>query len=62
MSKAALPLHTRRESESQLVRQTSTRKHPATAKAAGIQRRRTPHTLQRRDSLRRAGVKGRMPG
>ena len=62
MSQAALPLHTRRESERQLVRRTSTRKRPATAKAAGIQRRRTPHTLQRRDSLRRAGVKGRMPG
>ena len=53
VSKARLPLHEKRESERRKVRLTVKRR-PA---ASVPKRRRTPHTLERVDSFRRAGVK-----
>ena len=56
LSKASLPLHERREKERVLVKKTA-QKRPAAAQRGDVKRRRTPHTLKRCDSLRRAGVK-----
>ena len=50
--KAKLPLHEKRKEEAHLVRKRQMKKP-----SSGVKRKRTPLTLKRQDSLRRAGVR-----
>ena len=59
-SKADLTLHNDREKQRHKVKQMRL-KRPASADASKSVSRRTPTTLCRKDSLRRAGVRGRVP-
>ena len=56
-SKAKLRLHEKREQERLLVKKQVKKKPSCSGTEVGVKRRRTPLTLERQDSLRRAGVR-----
>ena len=61
IEKASLQLHPQREEERAKVKEGVRKKPAGHVHSSSLKRRRTPHTLDRQDNLRRAGVRGRKP-
>ena len=61
IEKAPLQLHPQREEERAKVKESVRKKPAGNVHSSSLKRRRTPHTLDRQDNLRRAGVRGRKP-
>ena len=61
IKKTSLHLHPQREDKRAIVRAGVQKRPAVNVTDTPPKRRRTPHTLDRQDSLRRAGVRGRTP-